>query len=86
MEEDKYLLSQGTYVSFWNQARSYAIVRRVTNAGIVFQIYKVTGTAATPSRLEFNVGDTAFFSWHNVPNLKLEKAPPEDEVSYASWT
>jgi hypothetical protein len=67
-------------VSFWNQARSYAIVRRVTNAGIVFQIYKVIGGhGAVEDRLEFNVGDLAFFSWHNVPNLKLEKAPVEEE-------
>jgi|TARA_B110000196_G_scaffold310425_1_gene313196 hypothetical protein len=87
MEKDKYLLSRGMYVSFWHQARTYAIVKRVANFGIVFQIYKVIGNESNEKdRFEYGIGDTVFVSWHNVPNLKFEKAPVEDEVSYASWT
>ena len=87
MSHDKYLLSQGTYVSFWHQARNYALVKSTNEYGVVFQIYKVIGNENNEKdRFEYGVGDIVFFSWYNIPNLKFEKAPAVEEASYASWT
>jgi hypothetical protein len=81
-------LVQGTYVSFWFQAMNYAVVKDIDRHGIVFKIYKVITDANEEEGYEpfYKEGDIAHFSWFAAPNLKFEKAPKEQEVSYASWT
>ena len=89
MDNKEYVLTEGAYVSYWNEGRNYAVVKYVCDYGITLQIYKViknkNGPRCTVSSV-YSAGDTVFFTWASCPNLKFEKSPVEKEVSYASWT
>lgn len=88
MDNKEYVLTEGTYVSYWYQGHNYAVVKYVCNWGITLQVYKVIKDKNEPDDYEpeYSAGDTAFFTWMACPNLKFGKAPAEKEVSYASWT
>lgn len=83
-----YMLTEGTYVSFWYQALNYAVVKHISEHGIVFKIYKVIADKNNEEGYEpfYAEGDVAHFTWYECPNLKFGKTPAEQEVSFASWT
>ena len=88
MDDKEYVLTEGTYVSYWYQGRNYAVVKYVCDYGITLQVYKVikNKNERDDYEPEYSPGDTAFFTWMACPNLKFGKEPAEKEVSYASWT
>jgi hypothetical protein len=89
MDFEKYDLHVGRYVSFWFQARNYAVISSLNDYGIVFQIYKVIADENNEEGYEpeYSAGDAAFFPWMACPNLKFEQRKDiPDNVSYASYT
>ena len=84
MDNKEYVLTEGTYVSYWYQGHNYAVVKYVCNWGITLQVYKVIKDKNEPD--DYEPEYTAVFTWMACPNLKFGKAPAENEVSYASWT
>jgi len=89
MDNKEYVLTEGAYVSYWHEGRNYTLVKYVCDYGITLEIYKViknkNGPRCTVSSV-YGAGDTVFFTWASCPNLKFEKSPDDEQVSYASWT
>ena len=75
MDNEDYILSEGTHVSYWYQGQNYAVVKNITSFGVTLKIYKIIADKNDPGDYEpeYSDGDTAFFTWMACPNLKFKQ-------------
>tara|TARA_B110000014_G_C20016035_1_gene526923 strand:- start:482 stop:718 length:237 start_codon:yes stop_codon:yes gene_type:complete len=73
VDNEEYVLDEGTHVSYWYQGQNYAVVKNVAQVGVTLKIYKIIADKydSDDYEPECSAGDIVFFSWMACPNFKI---------------